>query len=89
MLKKIKISQKKTCIICDIDRKSGLGHLNRMMVLYRELQKQKLNPYFFFNKKNCYFIKKYITGVKKFIVSNEIYKKNHNVIDFLKKKGLM
>jgi spore coat polysaccharide biosynthesis predicted glycosyltransferase SpsG len=88
MLNKIKNSPKKTCIICDIDSKTGLGHFNRMTVLYKELKKQKLNPSFLFNERDSNFIKKYITRVAKFVVPNQVYKKNYDLIDFLKKKKI-
>jgi spore coat polysaccharide biosynthesis predicted glycosyltransferase SpsG len=75
----MKKSVTKIGIFCDLSPFSGLGHIKRMVSLNNSMEKSKNKCFFFFEKKNLKFIKKYTQGL------NVVFVEKINSYNFLSK----
>ena len=80
---------KKIAIYCDLDHKSGLGHIKRMEILYKEFKKLGHDCFFILNSKKRFFIKKYSLKLKTFYFKSDQNKNDFNqIVKFLKKSEI-
>jgi len=73
----MKENYKKIAIFCDLTKKTGMGHVKRMLSLSFEFQKRNCKSYYFFDNKDKFYINNLSINLSPiFININEIKTKN-------------